>query len=479
MALRKAILWSVGGQTASYLILFVGSVLVARLLSPREMGVFAIAMATIGILNTLMGFNISAYIVREPELKDETISTAFTLNAIIGSAIAVTIVSCGLFERYVANSPDVARVLYPLALTPLIGIFEFRAATMLQREMNFRIISIIQACRGLITTSIVIFLAYNGYSFMSLAYGNVIAALINVVWTNSVAPHHSSFRLSLAGASSMLKFGLRLITVGSFTSLSSRFSDIILGQLLGLASLGLYSRASSISTLVLENIYGAVTRVVFVQLSDDYRNGRSVRYTFVRSFRLILCLLWPVQIGLAIMSGPFIYHLYGERWLPAAVPLSMLMVAQCLILTFGMNWELFVLNDEIARQTRLEALKSVAGLVFFAVGCLFNIAAASAGRIVEALFGIILYRPHMERLAEVEPGYFTKVFLQSALLTASATAPALALMMVNRWRPEVPIASMIFSIFGGGLLWLATLAFMKHPMMDEFALIARKVAPRN
>src|SRR5579862_2079854 len=130
MAFRKAIIWSVGGQLISYFVLFVGSVFVARLLSPREMGVFAIAMATTGILNVLVSFNIGSYIVREKGLRPETMDTAFTLNSLLATVICGIIVCCSFLERYAFHALDVSRVLLPLALSPLIAIFEFRGISM-------------------------------------------------------------------------------------------------------------------------------------------------------------------------------------------------------------------------------------------------------------------------------------------------------------------------------------------------------------
>ena len=54
---------------------------------------------------------------------------------------------------------------------------------------------------------------------------------------------------------------------------------------------------------------------------------------------MITALMWPALIGLAILSGPVVLLLYGAKWLPAALPLSALLVAQFIGVSFGMNWE--------------------------------------------------------------------------------------------------------------------------------------------
>ena len=277
----------------------------------------------------------------------------------------------------------------------------------------------------------------------------------------------------------MVVFGVHMMSIGGLAGIAARASEIILGHMLGLAALGLYSRASSISSILFENVYGGITRVVFVRLSEEFRDKGTVRDVFLSSFEMILALMWPAQIGLAILAGPAIYLLYGERWLDAALPLSLLMVAQSVVLCFGMNWELFVIRHETARQVRFEAIRATAGVVTFAVGCLFSISAAAVGRIAEAAFGFALYQPHMRRMAETQPGEFPRIFANSAGLTIAAILPSLALMVAMGWSPQTPPSLIAGAILLGVLLWLAVLAFQKHPLLGEMKAVARKLKARR
>ena len=479
MAFRNAIAWSVLGQAFCYLTVFAGSVVVARLLTPHDMGVFAIAMATIAILNTLLGFNVGTYVVRDQELKASTKETAFTVNAIIATLSGATIAGLSFIERALLGNADVARVLLPLALVPIIGILDFLPSQMIRREMRFKLLAVIEAVRSIISTALVIVLALQGFNYMSLAYGNVAAALVVALLTNIVARKHSSFRLSLKDGRAMTVFGLRMVSIGGMVAIAQRLSDIVLGQMLGLSALGLYARASSISSLIFDNIYGAITRVVFVKLSEEARMQRSVRDIFLRSFEIITAALWPIQLGLAILSGPAIFYLYGERWLAAALPLSLLMVAQCVILCFGMNWELFVVKDETARQTRLEFLRAIVGFAIFTVGCLFNITAAAVSRIVEALVGFALYRPHMERLSEARPNQITRILFNNALLTVAAVFPSFLLMLGTGWSHTTSPGLLALSILCGILIWLGLQAKQGHPLYQELRDAIAKFVPKK
>lgn len=474
MTFRNALAWSLYGQLISYVVFFGSSVLIARLLTPHEMGVFAIAIATIGVLNTFVAFDIGTYVVRATELHPSTVDAAFTVNCLLSCMISATIYLFSLVEGTYLDSPDVAKVLSVLALSPLIGMFEFRPGTMLRREMNFRLTSMIGIAKTLVGTPIAVALAMNGYSFMSLAYGGMAGGAFGVVCTNLAARRHASLRFSFHEGRQMITFGVRMMSIGGLNSVAARVSEIILGQMLGLAALGLYSRASSISSMLFDNVYGAITRVVFVRLSESFRVTGNVRDVFLGSFEMILALMWPAQIGLAVLAGPAIYLLYGERWLGATLPLSFLMMAQSIVLCYGMNWELFVIKNETGRQVRYEAARAVVSIATLTIGCLFSISAAAVGRIAEAAFGFALYQPHMSRMAETRPNEFLKVYVNSAALTVAAVLPSLALMIVTGWSPYTSPSLIAGSILLGILLWLTVLTRQKHPLFIEMRAVGHK-----
>ena len=476
MTVRKAISWSVSGQLLSFAISFGGSIVVARLLTPHDMGVFAIAMAIIAVLNTLSAFGVGTYVVRAKELRAATLDSAFTVNALLAAAMAAVILTASAVERFQFDNIPVAQVLAPLAFSPLIGILEFRPAIMLQREMNFRVLALINLAKGLVAMAGVIGLALQGFAYMSLAYSNLIAAVFGAACVNLVAGKHAGFRFSLSEARAMATFGLNIMSINGVNTLAARLSEIVLGNMLGLAALGLYSRATNVSSQIFENIYGGITRVLFVQLSTDFRERGVLRDVFLRGFEMITALIWPLLIGLAVLSRPVVYILYGERWLGAAQPLSLLLVAQFVVICYGMNWELFVLRDETAKQARFEAIRAVAGVATFTIGCLFSISAAAVGRIAEALLGLVLYQPHMARMAETLPGELKKAYLTGGALTVAAVLPSFVLMLAEGWSHTTPPALIAGAVLLGAVMWLILLVCLKHPLAAEVQAVGRKLA---
>lgn len=474
MSVRKSVFWAFFGQFVSFATTLASSIAVARLLSPREMGVYAVAFATIGVLQMIAAFDMGTYIVREKELGPRTLDSAFTVNAMLQLGLVAAIWLLSAAGAAFLHEPAIAETLHWLAIGPLMAIFEFRPAAMLQRDMRFKAISIVMAGRTMFGAAITVAAAFAGFSYLSLAYGNIAYGAFGLVAYNIIARHHASLRMCRDDWRAMAAFGLRMMSISGLANLVTRLSDIILGRMLGLTALGLYSRASGVSNLLFQNIYGTATRVVFVQLAKDYRETGVLRDTFLRGLRMITAVMWPILIGAAILSRPVIHIMFGEKWLAAALPMSLLLIAQFMVLCFGMNWELFVLRNETARQTRYEAIRAGISIVLLVIGCTIGIAAAAASRIADALVGLALYLPHMNRMAGTSTRELVHVYGQSALLTVVATVPSAVLMLSTGWSAQTPVPLIAACVGLGMLSWLAVVALLRHPLYYELAHIARR-----
>lgn len=474
MSFRRSLAWGFFGQFATFIISFGASLVIARLLTPREVGIYVVAMAVVGVVQIVGTFGVSTYMVREAELDEAVFDTALTVNLLIG-----VIVSCGVFVVSLTSSqllgdPAVGRVLRILALLPLIAVPTFRPSVMFQRAMRFRTISLINLGSAIVTSSSTIAAALSGKSYMSPAFGGMAGALFTTVAYLTVGRAYLRHRLSLAGWRPIATFGFQMISISGVAVLTARLSDIILSRILGLAALGLYSRASSLANMLFENLYGTATRVIFVQLSRVHLEPGRLRISFLRALSIITALMWPVSSGLAILARPAIHILYGDRWLGAAGPLTVLMIAQVIALAFGMNWELFVLKHETAKQTRYEIVRSVIGLTAFAVGSAFGLIGAALGRVFEVLTGLFLYTPHVRRLAETGPYEVPQVLARSFVLAICATAPAAILMIASDWSPATPPLRIAAAVLLGVALWLAALARMDHPLYEEIRTVLRR-----
>ncbi len=473
MSVRRSLGWVFSGQIIGNGLGFLSSVIIARILTPHELGVYTIGVATSGILSVFVNFGTQTYAVREKNLTPQIFNTAFTTQLILCIFLSTVIFAISFAGTTVLGDPGVGWVLRIMALSPLIGVLSFRPSVILQRSMQFRSPTIIAGLAGAVNIVAVVILAINHFSYLSLAFATVLSNVFTAVALNFVVPRQQGNRLSLIGWRPMIVFGVRIMSVNGAGVLAQRSSELILGHMLGLSSLALYSRASSISSIVFSNLYGSATGVIFTKLSKDYRERGVLRDAFIPGLDMILGVMWPAIISLAVLSRPFIRVVYGTQWLGAAAPLSLLMVSLFFTLSFGMNWELFVLRDETALQTKYELIRSGLGCVLFSIGCFFNIVVATAGRTVDSFIGAIFYFPKMGRLSGATAGELAAIYAGGLMLTAAAVTPSLVLMLWLNWDANASLGELATCVTMGIGLWALTLYLLDHVLLREARYIAR------
>lgn len=467
MSVRRSLAWMMGSQGTLLLMQFGGSVALARLLTPYEMGVYAVGSAIVNIINVVQAFGLGVFVIREKTLEPELQASAFTVNAILAVLLSAVVVALSTLGGTLLRERGVERVMLVLAAVPLFGALEFLPAAKLERAAQFRAIAMVGLVRTAVSTLATVGLAWWGFSFMSIAWGGLAGAAA-AAWGFMIAGRrHVSFRLGFASWRRLLRFGVHQMAIHGVNTATSRLSDLILGRMLGLAALGLYGRATNLSALLWFNIHVAVGRVVMVDFAERQRRGDGLRESYLRASEILLGILWPAYAGLAIVSAPFIRAIYGPAWVAAAAPFAGVSIAAMLAVSLTMTWEVFVVGNETERQARIEVKRSAFALVLFTIGCLFSLTAAAISRIGESLFSLALYRPHIERLTGTRRSDFMPIYRRCAIATAAACAPAFLLMLAYGWSAATPLLLVIGAVLLGLALWLVSVLLTGHAIAGE------------
>jgi O-antigen/teichoic acid export membrane protein len=474
MSVRRSMGWSFSAQFLNFIVAFSCSILIARLITPREFGIYAMGGAITGLVSIVFNTGLAAYIVREPEVDTLKLRSVFTVNFLITVLMSVSFFTAGLTATHLFDSPDVGDFMLVYSFVPLISSFEFVLFALCQREMKFNIIALMSILRTVTLYGATIIFALDGFRHMSFAWASIVSTTVATVAFQFVHWAPAVWLPRFAGFKQILRFGMQMISISGFHQLGTRAGDMVLGSWLGLATLGLYARASGLSHQIYGNIYGASASVLFTKLAADLRDKGTFHEAYLRALRLILAVIWPMMGGLAILSYPVIYHLYGAQWVAAALPLTLLLIAHIISLGIAMAWEVFVLRGETSRQVKIESIRSISGLVLFSIGCLFSLSAAAAAKIAESVLAYLLYRPHMDRLVGSTRGELDRIYSEALLLTGAAVVPSFLLMLWFRWSPTTPLPLIVAAVSVGIALWVYLIFARQHALVEELRRAADK-----
>jgi O-antigen/teichoic acid export membrane protein len=475
VAVRRSLAWMAFGQGSFFVLQFVGSIAIARLLSPYDVGIFSVAMAVVGLVSVVQALGLNSYLIREPQLDPDVVHSAATVNLVTAIMLAIIIAAIGFIGAHFFREPGVRDVLLVVAAVPLIGHLAFVPGALLEREGDFRALAMLKAGSTAFGLALTIALALAGYRYMAFAYAQVAAAIVSNVALNIIARRYVTFRLSVSRWPDLWRFGLQIFATSGINRIATRLQEIALGRLAGLAALGLFSRASGNHTMVWDSVHSVVGRVFLVDFARRRRGGESLEVQYLRVLDGMTTLLWPTFVGAGILAGPLILTLYGEKWIGAALPFTFLCVASVILVSTTMAWEIFVVCKETALQVRIEAIRTIIGTTLFVAGALHSLEAAAASRILDALFAQAMYRRHLARMTGAAPNRFFQIYFRSAGLTLVAVTPAFALMLAHGFSPRVPLYQLGGVVACGVLLWLVALRSLNPTIFAEIIGMARRV----
>lgn len=472
MSVRRGLAWMSLAQAGFFVLQFICSVLLAHILSPYEMGVYAVAASIVGVLGALQAFGLSSLIVRERDLTPSLVANAFTANILTALFLSVCITVMSEVGYKAIGDAGIRSCMVVIALQPLIAIVEFVPGALLERHGRFQSIALVSLFKTFTVSVTTVALAYGGLSYLSMAIGAVAGSAVSALGMTIAGRPYVSFRLSLSEWRRVARYGGQMVAIAGVTALATRISEFILARLLGLTAMGFYGRATQLNALIWENIHLVIVRVIFIDLSDVRRRGLSLRGTYLRTLESMTVLLWPAFAGFAVLGAPLIATVYGNRWVPAALPMSLMCVASIIAVSIAMTWEVFVVCEETGRQAKFEVWRAGGTVLIMSAGSMISLPAAAAGRIADALVSVAIYRPHLERMTDTTLADFVPIYRRSFLLTLVAIGPAVALMTAYSWTAQAPMTLVVASIVAGVALWLAALRVMHHPVLVDIMRLA-------
>jgi lipopolysaccharide exporter len=461
-------LWAAASFAGGRILVFVATLVLARLLVPAEFGLVAFALAVIHYLDYLTDLGLGAALVYRSDAEDPRVSsTAFWIG--ICGGVVLFAVSWFIAPLLGAIGPGDGVVplfrilaLYFL-LTALGKAHEYR----LRRRLEFRKLFWPQFLAGLTKGVVSIALALAGAGAWSLIIGQRAGALCQsaVLWR--IHPWRPSFTISRPHLRPMLRFGLGIVAVGLLGQGASNFDYLIVGAKLGAAALGLYYLAFRLPELVILSGFQVANDVLFpfyarlkegaVEGADELRRG------YLQTVRLGSMVAFPAAFAMATLALPLVLTLYGEEWRPSAEPLAFVAIWAGLASLASMPGAVL---KSLGRSWLLAATGIMQIAILFPavwVAANFSITAVAAAQVAEKTLSLGLLGVVIGRILGI-PWHATFTAGAPALALSALMAAALY-PLATALPPELAVA------VGIPLAGLVYLALVRRFMPDGFRML--------
>ena len=310
--------FTVGSQASQFIIGLLATMVMARLLTPRDYGLIGMVTVVTGFLTIFKDIGLSRATIQRNVLTHEEASSLFWINGGVGVCIAILTMAIAPVLARFYGEPRLTNITIVLACGFLISGFSVQHQALLRRRMRFAIIAANDVCSMTLASIVGITMAYEQMSYWAIV-GNQLAFTISsalLAWI--VCRWRPSLPKRSTRVREMLAFGGNVTGFTVLNYFSRNSDDLLIGRFWGSQQLGLYAKAYQLLLFPLNQINLPVGGVAVPTLSRLADEPARYRAAFARTLDKIVLVTMPLVAFLMVCSDWLIAVVLGDQWVSAA-----------------------------------------------------------------------------------------------------------------------------------------------------------------
>jgi O-antigen/teichoic acid export membrane protein len=477
-ATKRSLLMSFAEKYSVLVISMVSSMIMARLLTPAQIGIFSIGAVVVGITQLVRDFGIGQYLIQERDLNTERIRAAYTLTLLIAWTMAALLALASYPIAAFYGQPGVGKVLRILALNILLIPFGSITLPVLRRQMRFSALYCINVANALANLIVCLTLVNLGFGYLSLAWAAVAGSMVTVLVSLLFRPAGMPWAPGVKGMRKLLAFGAYATGSNVLDECGVAAPDMIVGKLIDVAAVGLLGKAQATLNIFNMLITKAVTPVLLPLFSASARDGHDMKRLYLQTIAYMAGLAWPFFAVLAVLATPLIRLLYGQQWDASAPLVRIMCVSAAVFCLFSMARDLFVAMGQVRLRAQLEAVSVPLRIVGIIAAAPFGLEAVAWSITATAMVRSALLYRSLAALTGMRVAELGHSVARSAGVTLLAVAgPALVMLWpgFDGARPAV-----LLGVAGLAALtsWVAGIVLLNHEIKPDLMATARQLMRR-
>ncbi|MDP4528131.1 oligosaccharide flippase family protein [Alkalimonas delamerensis] len=441
------------------------AIAVARLLTPEEIGTYAVVAALVMILSEFKALGAGVYLVREEQIDSGKVRSALGLTMLMSWLLAAVILLLAVPIARYYRIEEAPLLLLMLASTFVITPYVSIPYALLVRAMDFGALRTIKLVSALASFGVTLAGIVWGLSFYALALGYAFGFATQLGLLNRLyRPAQMQYRPQFCQLQSIASLGL-LTTAAEFMKRASQvMPDLVIGRLGTTFEVGIFSRGQGFVQFLSDGLRMGVGIVSLPYLSEIKRSGGDLAAAYIRGSALFNALAWPVLAVAALASLPVIRVLFGDQW-DAAAPIASVLMLWAGLKTLHFQFHSFVIAlGRPCLTLWREGGNALATLLMCALLYSKGLQAMAAGFVVIALIEAAVLLWLLQSQIDLNIKYFIRTMLQNAVITLLCLMPVWGFHQLydfQQGQPWLIVASIALLMPFWWLLWLKLL---RHPL---------------
>jgi O-antigen/teichoic acid export membrane protein len=451
--------------------------LLARLLTPRQIGLYSVSMALVSMAQVVRDFGLANYLIQRKELSKDDVGSAMGLSLLLGGGLFIGINAAAPWIAGFYNDASLARIVGIISINFLILPFNSISIALLRRDMRFDALMRINVSAATVGCFTTLAMAWGGVGSASLAWGEIGSSLTMATGVSLAGAWGRLARPQLRRWRDILGFGGPVTAANVVTSLSMDINDLAVGKMLNFGQVAIASRAQGLMNLFARDIMGTVRSVAYPAFSKVHREGGVLEQRHVQSLAAVSAVAWPFYGFVGLFALEVLRLMFGPQW-DASAPLVPIYCAAGAVSVLNSLVPTVMLAAGHARLVALADLIIQPLKALLLVGVLWwwrALEPLALGFLAMAVVAVPYFYAFKQRCLPSDFRAIARELSRNALLALICLLPSA---LIAAWlRPAgdalaVPVWLGCAALTS--LLWLAGLRLLGHPLYSELLALVRR-----
>lgn len=478
-AVRRSLAFSLADNYLGVALQLASTLIISRLLSPTDIGIFSVAAVLAALASTFRDFGVAEYLIQEKDLTPDKIRAAFAANIIVSWLMAVLLFGLSSSVADFYRQPGVADVMRIQSLNFLLIPFGAVTIAYFRRELNYRPIFIASLLANVSSFLVATAAALNGFGYLSLAWSSLAGVVVNVVVSIFMRPKDFPRLPSFTGLGEVARFGKHASGIYLFGQIGKSAPEAVIGRALDMPSVAFFSRANGLLEIFHKTVMRAVVPVCLPYFSQAARAGQGTQLGYLKAASLLTGIGWPFFLFIGMVAYSAIRLLYGPQWMQSVHLTQILCFAAIFELPYYLSSEVMIAEGRIDQSNRLQFIVQSARLASLMLVFPFGLVGACWGLVAAALLGALVSHHFLNRIIGLRFRDVARSLAPSVCVALLSGLPALLIFLFNE---QTEANYMVFLIGCSGITlisWLLALWVFRHPFWTEIMVIVAKLKKQN
>lgn len=470
----KNFLWRFAERSGAQIVTFIVSIILARLLSPKDYGTIALVTVFLAIMQVFVDSGLGSALIQKKNADDLDFSSVFIFNFIVCIILYIFMFFVAPIIAEFYDDKNLVAIIRVISIIILISGVKGIQQAYVSRNMLFKKFFFSTIGGTLFSAFLGIFMAYKGFGVWAIVAQQLSNTAIDTLILWITVEWRPKFIFSWKRLKSLLSFGWKLLISALLDTTYNNLRNLIIGKLYSPADLAFYNQGDKFPKVIVTNINASIDSVLLPTMSREQDNKEKVKSMTRRAIKTSTYLMAPMMMGLAFCSDNIVRLVLTEKWIECVPYLRIFCITY-------MFWPLHTANlnaiNALGRSDwflRLEIIKKIMGLSVLLLTMWHGVMVMAYSLLLTSVLSQIINSwpnkklinySYIEQLQDILPSILSSVFM------------GICVSLVNIFKLPLLI-KLIIQIILGVLIYISISEILKLESYKYIKNIAKSLIKR-